>query len=296
MDLHYKQEVTVGLLVVAASLILIGGLTYLSGKSIFGGKTVTVDVRINSVAGLVQGDPVHISGVRVGRVAGIQLKDVGDVMLYLDVNRSVRPRLDAKVYVRPLDAFGAMFVDYNPGHSDQYLAPGEQLTGTRELPLTETATAIAGQASKVMTGASDLLTERTADDVRQTMLATQRAMDVVTRLGSGPLVTDATQALHRLSSAAERLDSLLASPDLNRSVAQLDEITDNLNDMVTGLSSATQSLAQIMRKIDSDSGTFGRLVNDTAMYNEVLRLTTSMRQLLDDMRERPYRYFNLKVF
>ena len=118
----------------------------------------------------------------------------------------------------------------------------------------------------------------------------------MTRLGNGPLVGDATQALHRLSSAAERLDSLLASPDLNRSVAQLDEITDNLNEMVTGLSNATQSLAQIMRKIDSDSGTFGRMVNDTTMYNEVLRLTTSMRQLLDDMRERPYRYFNLKVF
>ena len=206
MDLHYKQEVTVGLLVVAALLVLIGGLTYLSGKSVFGGKTVAVEVRINSVAGLVQGDPVHISGVRVGRVAGIELRGVGDVMLHLDVSRSVRPRVDAKVSVRPLDAFGAMFVHYDPGRSDQYLAPGEALAGTRELPLTETATALAGDAGRVMTGAGDLLTERTADDVRQTMLATRRAMDVVTRLGTGPVVAAATQAVHRLSSAAERLD------------------------------------------------------------------------------------------
>jgi phospholipid/cholesterol/gamma-HCH transport system substrate-binding protein len=296
MDLHFKQEVTVGLLVVAALAILVGGLTYLSGKSILGARTLTVPVKMENVAGLVEGDPVHISGVRVGRVSGINLKDVGDVVIYLDISKSVRPRVDAKVLVRPLDAFGAMFVDYYPGHSEELLAEGQMLTGTRELPLTETATAMAGQASEVMTGASALLSQRTADDVHETMLATQRAMNVVAQLGSGPLVAEATEALKRLSSAAERLDSTLASPDLNRSVAQLDEITENLNEMVVGLGSATQSLAQIMSKIESDSGTFGRLVNDTAMYNEVLRLTTSMRQLLDDMRERPQRYFNLKVF
>jgi phospholipid/cholesterol/gamma-HCH transport system substrate-binding protein len=296
MDLHYKQEVTVGLLVVAALVILVGGLTYLSGKAFFGSRTVTVPVRMDNVSGLVEGDPVHISGVRVGRVSGIDLQDVGNVVIYLDVSKSVRPKVDAKVLVRPLDAFGAMFVDYYPGHSEEFLAAGQTLTGTRELPLTETATAVAGQASEVMSGASALLSRRTADDVHETMLATQRAMNVVAQLGSGPLVGEATEALKRLSSAAERLDSTLASPDLNRSVAQLDEITENLNEMVVGLGNATQSLAQIMAKIDSDSGTFGRLVNDTSMYNEVLRLTTSMRELLDDMRERPHRYFNLKVF
>jgi phospholipid/cholesterol/gamma-HCH transport system substrate-binding protein len=121
-------------------------------------------------------------------------------------------------------------------------------------------------------------------------------MNVVAQLGSGPLVTQATRALTRLASAAERLDSTLASEDLSNSVRQLDEITESLNDMVVGLAGATQSLARIMEKIDSDSGTFGRLVNDTSMYNEVIRLTSSMRLLLDDMRERPHRYFKLSVF
>jgi phospholipid/cholesterol/gamma-HCH transport system substrate-binding protein len=296
MDLHYKQEVTVGLLVVVALAILVGGLTYLSGKSVLGAGTLSVPVKMDNVAGLVAGDPVQISGVRVGRVSGIDLRGVGEVVIYLDISRTVRPKVDAKVFVRPLDAFGAMFVDYYPGHSDEALADGQTLSGTRELPLTETASAMAGQASEVMTGATALLSQRTADDVHETMLATQRAMNVVAQLGSGPLVADATEALRRLSSAAERLDSTLASPDITRSIAQLDEITENLNEMVAGLSNATQSLARIMQKIDSDSGTFGRLVNDTTLYNEMLRLSTSTRQLLDDMRERPHRYFNLKVF
>jgi phospholipid/cholesterol/gamma-HCH transport system substrate-binding protein len=51
-----------------------------------------------------------------------------------------------------------------------------------------------------------------------------------------------------------------------------------------------------MAKIEGDSGSLGRMVNDTAMYAEVVQLTKSLRLLLDDMRERPQRYFSLSVF
>lgn len=296
MDLHYKQEVTVGLLVVVAVITLVGGLTFLSGKQIWGSGAVTFGVQFGNVAGLGQGDPVTISGVRVGRVSGIDLRGVDNVVVWLEVSRGVRPKVDARVDVKPLDAFGAMYVDYNPGRGETVLAEGQMLQGRREMPLTETAAVMAERAGGVLEGAGALLSNRTADDVHETLAAAQRAMNVVAQLGSGPLVNQATRALTRLASAAERLDSTLASEDLSRSVRQLDEITENLNDMVLGLSGATQALARIMEKIDSDSGTFGRLVNDTAAYHEIIRLTSSMRLLLDDMRERPHRYFKLSVF
>jgi phospholipid/cholesterol/gamma-HCH transport system substrate-binding protein len=296
MDLHYKQEVTVGLLVVVSLAVLIGGLTYLSGKQLWGAGAVRFGVQFEDVSGLVEGDPVHISGVRVGRVAEIDFRGVGDVVAWLEVARSVRPRADARAAARPLDMFGAMYVNYVPGRGEAELAEGQILQGRREMPITETATVLAEKAGGVLQGTGSLLSTRTADDVHETLVAAQRAMNVVAQLGSGPLVASATRALARLASAAEKLDSTLASEDLSRSVRQLDEITESLNEMVVGLSGATQALARIMEKVDSDSGTFGRLVNDTTMYNEVVRLTTSMRMLLDDMRERPHRYFKLSVF
>ena len=296
MELHYKQEVTVGLLVVVALVVLITGLAFLSGKSVFGGRSVTFSVKVTNVSGLVEGDPVHISGVRVGRVAGIQLRGVEDVVLHLEVARSVRPKVDAKVFVRPLDAFGAMFVDYYPGQSQENLAEGQVLTGQRELPITELASSMATEAGDVLNGAGAVLSQRTADELHATLEAAQRALNVVAQLGSGPLGRDAQIAVANLAAATSRLDSTLASPDLTKAVAQLDEIADNLNEMVLGLSDATRGLATIMAKIDADSGSLGRMVNDTTMYAEVVRLTTSLRLLLDDMRERPQRYFNLSVF
>jgi phospholipid/cholesterol/gamma-HCH transport system substrate-binding protein len=295
MDLHYKQEVTVGLLVVVAFVIIIGGLAFLSGRSLVGNRMMTFGVQLENVSGLVEGDPVHISGVRVGRVAGIRLRGVEDVLVSLDIARSVRPRVDARVFVRPLDAFGAMFVDYFPGQGEEYLAEGQHLTGHRDLPLTELAGSMADRAGDVLTGASEVLSVRTAEQIHATLVAAQRALDVVADAG-GPLGRDAAVAIGNLASATHRLDSLLASPDLTRAVAQLDEVTGNLNEMVVGLGDATRGLAAVMARIESDSGTLGRMVNDTSMYVEVVRLTTSLRLLLDDMRERPQRYFNLSVF
>jgi phospholipid/cholesterol/gamma-HCH transport system substrate-binding protein len=296
MELHYKQEVTVGLLVVVALVVMTAGLAFLSGKTLFGSGTTAFAVKLTNVSGLVEGDPVHISGVRVGRVAGIQLRGVEDVILHLEVARSVGPKVDAKVIVRPLDAFGAMFVDYFPGQGQEALAEGQMLTGQRDLPLTELAGAMATQAGDVLNGAGAVLSQRTAEELHATLEAAQRALNVVAQLGSGPLGHDAQLAMANLASATSRLDSTLASPDLTKAVRQLDEITDNMNDMVLGLADATRGLATIMGKIDSDSGSLGRMVNDTTMYAEVVRLTTSLRLLLDDMRERPQRYFNLSVF
>jgi phospholipid/cholesterol/gamma-HCH transport system substrate-binding protein len=295
MDLHYKQEVTVGLLVVVAFVVIIGGLAFLSGRSLVGNRMMTFGVRLENVSGLVEGDPVHISGVRVGRVAGIRLRGVEDVVVSLDIARSVRPRVDARVFVRPLDAFGAMFVDYFPGQGDVYLAEGQTLAGHRDLPLTELAGSMADRAGNVLTGAGEVLSLRTAEQIQATLVAAQRALDVVADIGA-PLGRDAAVAIGNLASATQRLDSLLASPDLTRAVAQLDEVTGNLNEMVVGLGDATRGLAAVMARIESDSGTLGRMINDTSMYVEVVRLTTSLRLLLDDMRERPQRYFNLSVF
>jgi phospholipid/cholesterol/gamma-HCH transport system substrate-binding protein len=154
---------------------------------------------------------------------------------------------------------------------------------------------MAGQAGDVLAGAGAVLSQRTADQIQATLVAAQRALEVVVDVG-GPLGRDASAAIANLAAATHRLDSLLASPDLARAVAQLDEVTENLNEMVVGLGDATRGLAAVMAKIESDSGTLGRMVNDTTMYVEVVKLTSSLRLLLDDMRERPQRYFNLSVF
>jgi phospholipid/cholesterol/gamma-HCH transport system substrate-binding protein len=79
-------------------------------------------------------------------------------------------------------------------------------------------------------------------------------------------------------------------------VDQLDELTTNLNEMTEGLAATTGALSQLLSKMESGQGTFGRVMNDSTMYVELRDTMRSMRALLDDIRQNPGRYINVKVF
>jgi phospholipid/cholesterol/gamma-HCH transport system substrate-binding protein len=296
MDLHYKQEVSVGALVIVAAAILVAGLMWLTNRSFGTSGTAEVPVRFEDVAGLRVGDPVQVSGFKVGTVTNVVLEDVGRVTVYMQVGNAWKPHTDAKAFVAALDFFGAKFVRYVPGHAPQLLNPGQTLTGTHEAGLTDAASGLSDQAASVLTGIQGIASQQTANDIHATMLAVQRALNVMSKLGEGPTVADATAALKTFQQLAARLDSTLANPAVGRTMGQMDSIATNLNTVTRQLATTSSAINSLLIKVDSSKGTIGKMMNDTTVYNDLHELSRSLKALLDDMRERPGRYFNLKVF
>ncbi|MSR06152.1 MAG: MCE family protein [Gemmatimonadetes bacterium] len=296
MDLHYKQEISVGLLVIAAIALFAVGVALLSGRTIGPSSGVEVPVQFSDVIGLRAGDPVQISGVKVGKVERVVLQDVGQVMVYLSVNTDVRPHADARAAVSSLDLFGTKFINYEPGRSPDMLKQGTIITGARETALTEGVPGLTARATEALTAAQGILSDRTADEIHATMIAATRALDVITKVGSGPGVTEATATLKAVQSLAAHLDSIIANPSIKKSADQLDELTTNLNEMTSALASTTRTLSSMMHKMDSGQGSFGKIMNDTALYTEMLETLKSLHATLDDLRAHPDRYIRVKVF
>ncbi len=296
MDLYYRQELTVGALVLVAVAVFAAGLMWLSGRSIGPSGTVVVPVRFTNAGGLRPGDPVQISGVKVGRVASVVLEDVGNVMVYLEVDRANRPRVDAQAIVASADFFGAKYVDYVPGSSSEFLQEGQVITGTREVAITESAAELSGRAVDALAGVQSLLSERTAEGIQNALAALERALNVLTQIAGGPAVAEARSALRNLDQLARRLDSTFANPDLGKSLNQLDETVIAVNEMSQGLATATNALGSILAKVDSGHGTLGRIVTDSTLHNDLHEVLRSLKLLLDDIRERPGRYIHVKVF
>lgn len=282
MDLYYRQEIKVGVLVIVGLAILFGGLIWLTGRGAPGRARAQVEVRFAGVSGLTEGDPVMVSGVQVGRVSRVELERVGSVLVTLDVDQRLRARTDATAQVKALDFLGSKFVAYDPGSAETFLADGA-IDGLEQ-------TDLASNAGELAEGAAKLLSDETVGQVRATMAAAERALDVMARLGRGPLISDAEATLATVQRAAARLDSTLANPAIDESVNQLDELTTNVNEMAAGLALATTSLGQILAKMDSTGGTMGRLVNDTTIHQDLHDVLTQMRLLLEDIRLRPGRY------
>ncbi len=131
MDITYKQEVRVGLLVVVGFVVFTGFMFWLTGRSLVS-KSVPVSVVFKNVSGLKEGDPVRVSGVKKGRVGPVRLQRVGHVTVTLQLDPEVRPHKDARATVASADFLGAKYVDYDPGLSDTLLARGEPIQGLTE--------------------------------------------------------------------------------------------------------------------------------------------------------------------
>ncbi len=296
MDLAYKQELKVGVLVMVGLAVFTLGLMWLSGKTIGPASTVIVPVRFTNVAGLRPGDPVQTSGVKVGRVANVVLEGVGNVMVYLEVDRARRPHVDAQAMVASADFFGAKYIDYIPGSAAELLRDGQVISGTREVPVTEAAANLTTRASDALQGVQTLLSQRTAEDIHRTLVAVERTLGVISKIGEGPTVAETQQTLQAVQRLAVRLDSTFAKPDFRKSLDQLDEVAQGLKEMTDGLSQATTALGSILAKIDRGEGVIGKAVNDSTLHGDLHDVLVSLRKLLDDMRERPGRYVNIKVF
>lgn len=290
MDLHYKQELQVGFLVTVALVLLIGGLIWLSGASVGGRGRTTFGVRFENVQGVTVGDPVQVSGVTVGRVAGIALEDVGRVRMLLEVSNRVRPRTDARATVRSLDFLGAKYVEYQPGTAEQFLEEGGVIEGSQEADLAASAGDLAEDVRALVANGRAFLSPEMAAQVRRTLAALERAVAVTTGTGDGTLMSDASAVLLSLGSSARRLDSLLANPDLSRSLSQLDEVTESLREMTEGLALITTSLGSVLAKADSGQGSIGLALNDSTLHHDLHEVLVSLRKLLDDIRENPGRY------
>lgn len=295
MDLTYKQEVGVGALVLAGLTLFVIGLFWFSGRSIRH-KGVYAHVVFSNVAGLKEGDPVLVSGVKVGRVSKVSLERMGRVTVTLDLSGDARPKSDAAASIESLDFFGTKFINLFPGSKDDFLPETSVIVGTKTQELTEIASGVATRANELIGNATGLVSDQLADDIHNTLVATQRGMTALTDVTKGPLVTQSTNSLAALERVMARLDTLLGSANVKGTGLRFDTLSANLQHLTAQLSQSTTALNDLLGKVNRGEGTLGKLASDTLLYGNLNRTLEALSKLLDDLRERPGRYLTVKVF
>ncbi|PYP34909.1 MAG: hypothetical protein DMD46_14780 [Gemmatimonadetes bacterium] len=287
MDSAYKQEVTVGALVLVGFVVFTGFMFWLTGRSLVS-KAVPVDVVFRNISGLKEGDPVRVSGVKKGRVAGVRLERVGHVTVTLGLDPEVRPHKDARASVASADFLGAKFVDYDPGASDTLLPPKGTIQGVTEEQFADVAQSAAKSAQELIANVNKGLNPGDlANDIHNTLIATQRGMNALTQATNGP-------AIQQTQASLKALERVTANPAATG--RRLDTLTTNITKLTGRLADATGSLKTLLDKMDKGEGTLGRMATDTLLYNNLNATLKSLTELLTDLKERPGRYLTVKVF
>ena len=285
MDLTYKQEVGVGAIVLVGFAVFLVGMFWLTGRSL-GATGIKVDVMFESVAGLKQGDPVLVSGVKKGRVSRVSLERVKSVRVTLELSKDVAPHIDASAAVAAMDLFGAKFIDYNPGARPEMLADGRVITGSNTPDITDVAQGVANRANELMENAANIVSDRLGEDIHNTLIVTQRAMNTLANAPDGPFIKQTTRTLQATERVMQRVDSMLGSG----TGANVDSISRNLARLTNHLTHTTAQLDTLLSRINRGEGTLGRMAADTAMYANLRDLSVALTALLNDLKEHPDKY------
>ena len=132
MDLAYKQEATVGTLVILAFVLFFVGTTWLSGRSVGTDSDDFYRIEFRDASNLKASSVVRISGVDVGKVEKISLADVGKVLVLVSLPEKITPRVDATASVVAVGFVGDAAVEFDPGRAPQPLPHDRVIIGTHE--------------------------------------------------------------------------------------------------------------------------------------------------------------------
>jgi len=296
VDITYKQEVRVGLLVLVGFAVFTGFMFWLTGRSLVS-KSVPVNVVFKNVSGLKEGDPVRVSGVKKGRVGPVRLQRVGHVSVTLQLDPEVRPHKDARATVASADFLGAKYVDYDPGVSDTLLPRGEAIQGLTEEQFADVAQGAAKSAQELIANVNKGLNPgQLASDIHATLIATQRGMEALTKAANGPAIQQTQATLASVERVMARFDTLLGNANVVNSGKRFDSLSVNMTQLTSRLADATGSLKGLLDKMERGEGTMGKFATDTMLYKNLNATLKSLSELLTDLKERPGRYLTVKVF
>jgi phospholipid/cholesterol/gamma-HCH transport system substrate-binding protein len=293
MELRYRREASVGLFLIVAMLLFVFGMMWLRGKSL--ASSDVVQTNFSDVAGLKVGDPIRTSGVAVGQIKDIRLVKQGQVLVLMELKGGQRPRSDAKAVVRSLDLFGAQFLDYNPGTSDQPLAANGIIPGEREQGVAELLQGFSGPGKQALANLGDFLTAQNATELRDLLRDARKAVTQVGNATEAPS-REAAAALLSLRELLQRLDVLVGSPAAQQTVDNMRDASRNLAQVTATLQRTSVSLDSILVKINTGRGSMGRLVNDTTLVTDLHAASSALTALLTDVRVNPKHYINVHVF
>lgn len=299
--MNYSNELKVGIAIVVSVLIFFLGTRFFEDIPLFKG-TYVLNTQFSDARGMIPGNAVRISGVKIGSVLGVELDPQTTlVRIQMRLNSSYIVPEGSTTEITGIDALGAVQLVITPGPIENpAIQEGGFVPGVEDgdifASLTEKAPALIDQVDSVLVGLDQTLS------YTDVMLQPGGDLNLLlTSLKNSAVSVESLlkQERRRLSHVLANVDTLTGelstlSGSAGDSLAQLtgniNELMDKVELSLVSLDSTMQSLDSIVGKIDRGEGTVGLLVNDDALYHKIDSTVTNMNALLVDLKENPVKY------
>lgn len=311
-----SNETKVGILALAAIVVLVLGFNFLKGKSVFS-KPPVLYATFSNIGSLEKSNQVKINGLAVGSVYDIRQadKEVNRIIVTIRLTRDIEIPRNSVAFI-DAGLLNSSFINIEKGDVHVYLKSGDTINTRLDK----------GFLGSIQTQVAPTLTRvnETLDSLKLILGSINTVFDPNTK---GNL----QEVIANLAGSSAQLDQLLnaQSGQLAQSLSNINAVTGNLaknNDAITSsirnvevttsklananiegtisaLQAAVGELKNTIANLNSKNGSLGLLMNDRELYDKLNRMSDRLNQAalsaeitLDDLRVHPKRYVNISVF
>jgi len=300
----FNREVKIALTAIVAIVLVYLLINFMKGINVFKSSN-TYYVRFDNIAGLAVSNAVYANGYPVGIVRGIQY-DYGNherVVVAIELDKEMHmPRGTKAELVTSLMGGVTMSLMLGPNPTDN-LAQGDTISGGLHEGAVEKVEAmmpavidmlpkldsIVSNLARLSADPALAQTLRNTAEITSNLRRTSAKLDAMV----GRDLPQMMQHLNKTSRNVERLSNNLAAINLqetmnevNASLAEVKQFSANINAMTYDLNS----------KLNSRDNTFGLLLNDRKLYDNLNHTVSSADSLLINVKAHPKRYVHFSIF
>ncbi|MFC2651063.1 MlaD family protein [Alloprevotella tannerae] len=300
----FNREVKIALTAIVAIVLVYLLINFMKGINVFKSSN-TYYVRFDNIAGLAVSNAVYANGYPVGIVRGIQY-DYGNherVVVAIELDKEMHmPRGTKAELVTSLMGGVTMSLMLGPNPTDN-LAQGDTISGGLHEGAVEKVEALMPTIMDMLPKLDSIVTNiarlsadpALAQTLRNTAEITNNLRRTSAKLDAmvGRDLPQMMQNLNKTSRNVERLSNNLAAINLeetmnevNASLAEVKQFSANINALTNDLNS----------KLNSRDNTFGLLLNDRKLYDNLNRTVSSADSLLINVKAHPKRYVHFSIF
>lgn len=301
-----SKEIKVGLLAVVALIALAVGFNFLRGSNILSSDRTYYAI-YPKVDGLNVGAPVILNGIKVGQVKNLELQP--------DQNNAIKASLELEKGITLGDStkaglsgslLGSKTITLLLGKNTKQFSGGETLKTTTAISITDIvqarATVLLDTVNATLSHINGFLNKDAQTNIQGTLVGARASTVALQKLieSNQANINQITRNLAQMSAALNK-----STTKLDRIASNFTQLSDSLKSAPVGpalrnlnatLTEAQTSLKGVSTALNDKTGSLGKLINDTLLYNNLNATAASTNTLLVDFKENPKRYVHFSLF
>ncbi len=301
MSNYYKNrrsiEIKVGLFFLAGLVILFMGIIFL--KDIYyAGNRVQLTIKFPSTDGIDPGDKVKLNGIAIGKTSDISLLEDGVLVKAIIQVPDFQLAEDTYFIASESSLMGGHHIEIIPGSSPNKLDYSKIQTG-------KAGNSIYGMINEAKILISDLSifinninnNLDIIDSTRSLLHNSDKAINQINLIISENR-NDIAEISDNLNKSTKILADLLSKnkSNIDSSLVNIPKTIQNLDSNLNELKGFVSRLNNIVDKYQDSDNTLKKLLEEKELYDKLNKTIDQADSLLQDIKDNPKRYIDLKIF